>query len=231
METLCGNDDAAGGIGFAIGKRTLDEALSDESFTEIVRRAMRKNAIGNQMVDGDSTERTLMRMVWNALNTALTIGGRTFFLKDIPPADRRAEIGFVLDEKVVLGADLPPLGGRPRDGVFNGSIDLLVRPDGAGGRVYIVDWKTNTLDDYDEKSVTAAMEAAGYPLQFRLYSLAASRWLGEDALAGVAYLFVRGGECRDGRSGVYAHAADAAFMADCRTAVRAALPNSTTTGK
>ena len=231
MEMLCGNDDAAGGIGFAIGKRTLDEALADESFAEIVRRAMRKNAIGNQMADGDSTERTLMRMVWNALNTALMIGGRTFFLKDIPSADRRAEIGFVLDEEVVLGADLPPLGGRPRDGVFNGSIDLLVRPDGTGGRVYIVDWKTNTLDDYGEKSVAAAMESAGYPLQFRLYSLAASRWLGEDALAGVAYLFVRGGECRGGRSGVYARAVDAAFMDDCRTAVLAALPNSATTGK
>lgn len=231
MEALCGNDDAAGDIGFAIGKRTLDEALSDEAFAEIVRHAMRKNAIGNQTADGDSTERTLMRMAWNALNTALTIGGRTFFLKDIPSADRRAEIGFVLDEEKVLGADLPPLGGRPRDGVFNGSIDLLVRPDGVGGRVYIVDWKTNTLDDYGEKSVAAAMEAAGYPLQFKLYSLAASRWLGEGALAGVAYLFVRGGECRDGLSGVYARAADTAFMDDCRAAVLAALPNSATTGK
>ena len=228
MEALCGNDDAAGGIGFAIGKRTLDEVLSDEGFAGIVRRAMRRNALGNQMSGNDSTERTLMRMVWNALNTALTIGGRTLFLKDIPLADRRAEVGFVLDEETVLGAVLPPLDGRPRDGVFNGSIDLLIRPDGLGGRVYIVDWKTNTLDDYGEKSVTTAMEVAGYPLQFKLYSLAASRWLGEDALAGVAYLFVRGGECRNGRSGVYAHAVDAAFMDDCRTAVLAALPRSAT---
>ena len=231
MEALCGNDDTAGEIGFAIGKRALDEALSDEAFAEIVRRAMRRNAIGNQTVGGDSTERTLMRMAWNALNTALTIGGRTFFLKDIPLADRRAETGFVLDEEKTLGADLPQLCGRPRDGVFNGSIDLLVRPDGVGGRVYIVDWKTNTLDDYGEKSVAAAMEAAGYPLQFKLYSLAASRWLGEDALAGVAYLFVRGGESSAGQSGVYARAADAAFMDDCRAAVLAALPNSATTGK
>ena len=62
---------------------------------------------------------------------------------------------------------------------------------------------------------------------FKLYSLAASQWLGEDALAGVAYLFVRGGEFRDARSGVYARAADEAFMDDCRTAVLAALPHST----
>lgn len=228
METLCGNDDAAGEIGFAIGKRTLDEALSDDGFAEIVRRAMRKNALGNQMSDGDSTEQTLMRMAWNALNTALTIDGRTFYLKDIPSADRRAEVEFVLDEKTVLGADLPPLGGRSRDGVFNGSIDLLVRPDGVGGRAYIVDWKTNTLDDYGEKCVASAMEAAGYSLQFKLYSLAASQWLGENALGGVAYLFVRGGECRDGRCGVYARTADATFKDDCRASVLAALPHSAT---
>ena len=228
METLCGNDDESGETGFAIGKRALDEALSDEGFAEIVRRAMRRNALGNQTAGSDSTERTLMRMAWNALNTELAIGGRTFCLKDVPPGDRRAEVEFVLDEKTVLGEGLPPLGGRPRDGVFNGSIDLLVRPDGEGGRVYIVDWKTNTLDDYGEKGVAVAMEAAGYPLQFRLYSLAAVRWLGENALAGVAYLFVRGGECRDGRSGVYARAADAAFMDDCRKVVLAALPNSAT---
>ncbi len=227
METLCGNDDAAGEIGFTIGKRTLDAAMSDENFAEIVRHAMRANALGNQIADDDSTELTLMRMVWNALNTALAFGERTFFLKDIAPSDRRAEVEFVLDEENVLGADLPPLGGRPRDGVFNGSIDLLIRPDGEGGKVYIVDWKTNTLDDYGTQSVSAAMEAAGYPLQFKLYSLAASQWLGEDALAGVAYLFVRGGEFRDARSGVYARAADEAFMDDCRTAVLAALPHST----
>ena len=228
MEALCGNDEASGDIGFAIGKLALDEALSDESFAEIVRRAMRRNALGNQMAEGDSTERTLMRMVWNALNTAITIGGRTFFLKDVPVADRRAEVEFVLDEKTALGADLPSLGGRPRDGVFNGSIDLLIRPDGAGGPAYILDWKTNTLDGYGDESVEAAMESAGYPLQFKLYSLAASQWLGADSIAGVAYLFVRGGEQLGGRSGVYARAMDDVQMPDCRKAVLAALPNSAT---
>ena len=225
METLCGNDDAVGEVGFEIGKRTIDEALSDVGFAEIVRRAMRKNALGNQMADGDSTELTLMRMAWNALNTAVVIGGRTIFLKDIPVADRRAEVEFVLDEKTVLGADLPSLGCRPRDGVFNGSIDLLIRPDGVGGSVYILDWKTNTLDSYDVKSVSDAMAAAGYHLQFKLYSLAAGQWLGARSIAGVAYLFVRGGERRDHRSGVFACAMDGVLMADCRRAVVAALPN------
>jgi exodeoxyribonuclease V beta subunit len=184
---------------------------------------MRKNALGNQISGGDSTERTLMRMAWNALNTEIPFGGRSFFLKDVPAADRRAEVGFAIDERTVLGEALPALGGRPRDGVFNGSIDLLVRPGGAGSPVCIIDWKTNSLDDYGEQSVTAAMEAAGYPLQFKLYSLAASLWLGEAALGGVAYLFVRGGENAGGRSGVYARQADAALIDGCRKSVLAAL--------
>ena len=224
METLCGNGDSDGETGFAIGRRTLDEALSDENFAEIVRRAMRKNALGNQISGGDSTEMTLMRMAWNALNTEIPFGGRSFFLKDVPAADRRAEVGFAIDERTVLGEALPALGGRPRDGVFNGSIDLLVRPGGAGSPVCIIDWKTNSLDDYGGQSVTAAMEAAGYPLQFKLYSLAASLWLGEAALGGVAYLFVRGGENAEGRSGVYARQADAALIDGCRKSVLAALP-------
>ena len=123
-----------------------------------------------------------------------------------------------MDEGSVLGQDIPRSGGAIRDGAFNGSIDLLVRPDGRGGPVYVLDWKTNTLADYGEESVEAAMEAAGYPLQFKLYSLAVERWLGRGALAGVAYLFVRGGE-HGAASGVYARAMDTDLIMDCRKSV------------
>ena len=223
METLCGNDDAAGETGFAIGNRTLDEALADGKFADIVGGAMRKNALGDQKEGGDSTARTLMRMAWNALNTPISIGGRTIFLKNVAPSDRRAEVEFAIDESTALDDDLPRVDGKPRDGVFNGSIDLLIRPDGADGPVFILDWKTNSLDSYDAKSVAEAMGAAGYPLQFKLYSLAVGKWLGKDALAGVAYLFVRGGELRGGRAGVYARAMDVALRADCRAAVLGAI--------
>ena len=223
METLCGNDDAAGETGFAIGNRTLDEALADGDFAEIVGGAMRKNALGDQKEGSDSTMRTLMRMVWNALNTPISIGGRTIFLKDVAPSDRRAEVEFAIDEATALDADLTQVDGKPRDGVFNGSIDLLIRPDGADGPVFILDWKTNSLDAYDAKSVAEAMDAAGYPLQFKLYSLAVGKWLGKGALAGVAYLFVRGGELQGGSAGVYARAMDDALREDCRAAVLGAI--------
>ena len=226
METLCGNDEAAGDVGFSVGNLPLEEALSDAGkLMDIVRRAMRRNALGNEEAEGDSTERTLVRMIWRALNTCIDVGGRKILLKDVPFSDRRAEVECVMDEASVLGDDTPRFGGVLRDGAFNGKIDLLIRPDGKGGPVYVLDWKTNTIADYDETSVELAMEAAGYPLQFKLYSMVVARWLGREAIAGVAYLFVRGGEHGDA-SGVYARAMDDKMFADCRQSVLDAIPNS-----
>ena len=225
METLCGTNDATGKAGFAVGKLPLDEALADNGpLINLVRQTMRRNVLGNQENGDDSTERTLVRMVWCALNTRINIGERTIFLKNIEFANRLAEVEFVMDESSVLGADTPRVGNVVRDGAFNGKIDLLIRPDGKGGPVYVLDWKTNTLADYGEASVEAAMEAAGYPLQFKLYSLAVSRWLGREALAGVAYLFVRGGE-HGNESGVYARRMDDKMFEDSRQSVLNAVSN------
>ena len=69
------------------------------------------------------------------------------------------------------------------------------------------------------------MAEARYDLQFKLYSLAVRQWLGKDALGGVAYLFVRGGEDgTPGKVGIYAKAMGDALAADCRETVRKALP-------
>jgi hypothetical protein len=223
METLCAMDEKKGEAGFGVGAVPLDEALADGGqLMDVVRRAMRRNALDNQDGGGDSTELTLARMAWRALNTSIEIGGREIFLKDVRFADRLAEVEFVVDEAAVLGADTPRIGDTVRDGVFNGKIDLLIRPDGEGGPVYILDWKTNSLGDYGKLSVESAMEAAGYPLQFKLYSLAVARWLGRDALAGIVYLFVRGGE-HGSRSGVYARIMDDRALEDCRLGVLEAV--------
>ena len=99
--------------------------------------------------------------------------------------------------------DLP----EDRDGALNGKIDLLVRK---GEKVFVLDWKTNSLPDYGEASVNGKMDEEGYHLQYKIYSLAASEWLKPRGLklGGVAYLFVRGGEVGE-RSGVFAQEYDA----------------------
>ena len=232
METLCGNEDTESSPGFkSIGQGDLSALQNDfglereTPFVRIVRRIMRKHSANNRVKDGDSTERTLARMAWNVLNTPIRVGNETFFLRDIAAEDRRAEMEFVINEKTMLGERLPLLGGHERDGLFNGKIDLLVRPKGSEGSVFVIDWKTNSLDTFDDEKVAEAMTAAGYDLQYKLYSLAVNRWLGADRLGGVAYLFVRGGEHEGGRSGVFASAMRAGFIEDCLTAVVEALPN------
>ena len=232
METLCGNDDTDDAPGFvSIGRGTLDKlqdgfgAEEETPFVQLVRRIMRKHSIGNREKNGDSTERTLARMVWHALNTPITVGAKTFVLKDIDAGNRRAEMEFVIDEKSLLGDALPKLAGHERDGLFNGKIDLLVRPDGVNDPVFVIDWKTNSLDSFDDAKVAEAMVAAGYDLQYKLYSLAVRQWLGEGKLGGIAYLFVRGGEVSNGQSGVYAKPVSAQFFDDCLASVKEALPN------
>ena len=202
MEKLC---EASDGIGFEIGQKSEDEfkALINETddkkspLLELVRRRLSANGVANKKrdEDGETTASVIARMAWNALRTELDFwGNNKFKLCEIPLKDRKAEVNFVLDES--------NLGGVREEGAgaLNGSIDLLVsRDDG----YYIVDWKTNALDDYEDATVATAMDEAGYHLQYKIYTLAAEKWLGENAVKGVAYLFVRGGEVEDHPSGVF----------------------------
>ncbi len=126
----------------------------------------------------------------------------------------------------LLRAHLPPgdvLAGYPdrlKDpslqqdlrGYLTGSLDLVLRvraPDGTS-RYAVVDYKTNRLGGDDDRGLSSwhyrpaaladAMQAAHYPLQALLYSVALHRYLRwrqpgydpETNLAGVLYLFLRG---------------------------------------
>ena len=66
------------------------------------------------------------------------------------------------------------------------------------------------------------MEENGYPLQFKLYSLAVARWLSLAPLAGIAYLFVRGAD-EGGGCGVYSRRMDGKLFDDCIRSVFEAL--------
>ena len=214
METLCKNDAKDGSVDFTTAcNEKLKE--SDSPLMELIRASMRKESLTNHTGTGDSdapdtddsetadtTEKVLFRMVQNVLKTPIKIGEtEPFLLKDIPKKDRLAEVEFVIDEQNLL-TGLP----KDRDGVMNGKIDLLVR---IGDKVFVLDWKTNSLPNYEEAAVNEKMDEAGYHLQYKIYSLAASEWLKLRGLTlgGVAYLFVRGGEVGK-KSGVFVKAFD-----------------------
>ena len=205
MEALCKNSKEKGEVDFASGNENDFEKLVTETddkkspLLELVRRRLAANGVVNQVrkEDGETTASVIARMAWNALRTELDFGDNNKFkLCEIPLENRKAEVNFVLDESMLGGVR------GEGEGALNGSIDLLVRRDDG---YYIVDWKTNALDDYEDATVVTAMDEAGYHLQYKIYTLAAEKWLGENAVKGIAYLFVRGGETGTNASGKFVH--------------------------
>lgn len=203
MEALCKNDPKD--VDFTTACNSEMEK-DDSPLLALIRKFMHKYSLANRKGDdgfaGMTTEKVLLRMVQNVLKTPIKIGkAEPFLLKDISKKDRLAEVEFVVDEQELL-TGLP----KDREGALNGKIDLLVRK---GNKVFVLDWKTNSLADYKGNTVVEKMNEEGYHLQYKIYSLAAAKWLSPRGLAlgGVAYLFVRGGEVGK-ESGVFAQAID-----------------------
>ena len=229
METLCNNDDSDGKTpGFCtVGKaKKFADVGKDERFLNLIRKIMRRHQVESQEGEhGDTTERVLARMVWRALNVPIVIGGRPIVLRKIGTSNRRAELEFVVNRANVLGDD-GVANGPQSESTFNGKIDLLVRPDGRDGPVYILDWKTNSLPSYGTETLGRAMTASDYHLQYQFYSQAVRYWLRGAELGGVAYMFVRAGEKSErleGDAGVFVADAAAISQESCRAAIKNAL--------
>ena len=239
METLCNTDDEAdtAALGFCtVGNAKFADVAKDERFLNLIRKTMRRHQVESQKdKNGDTTESVLARMAWRALNVPIDIGGRTIVLRKIGTSNRRAELEFVVNRANVLGDDgVTDGGGRgatalpdpQSESTFNGKIDLLVRPKGRNGPVYILDWKTNSLPGYGTETLGRAMTASDYHLQYQFYSQAVRYWLHGAELGGVAYMFVRAGEkseSLEGDAGVFVADAAAISQESCRAAIKNAL--------
>lgn len=103
---------------------------------------------------------------------------------------------------------LPP---QQVEGLLTGFIDLVFE---AGGRFYVVDYKTNFLGNHPEAYVAHRLDQAmaehHYTLQGLIYSVAMSRFFeqrvpdwSEDRWGGILYLFVRGMRGRNAEDGVW----------------------------
>lgn len=110
------------------------------------------------------------------------------------------------------GLPLPTLAFRRLHGWLQGFIDLVFE---AGGRYWVIDWKSNHLgerpEDYAPAPLAAAMHEHGYHLQALIYQTALHRHLARRLpdydparhLGGTLYLFVRG--VRPGWAGAGIH--------------------------
>jgi len=93
---------------------------------------------------------------------------------------------------------------------INGAIDLIFL---AGDcKYYILDWKSNSLNDFSNKGMEEAMMHSGYHLQYYIYAVALKRWLEQTQenfdfkkqFGGAYYIFIRGvKEEADNFDGIY----------------------------
>ena len=137
-------------------------------------------------------------------------------LRDVAPADRLIELEFTYPLRPFTWRELSAVLADPThalpawlidasrrldtqlsSGYLKGFIDLTCRLD---GRHYIVDWKSNRLDDYAADSLAHEMAAEHYYLQALIYCVALHRYLrwrqpdyahARD-FGGALYLFLRG---------------------------------------
>ncbi len=151
----------------------------------------------------------VLRMLADVLHTPLPGG---FRLDSVAPARCLRELEFMLPAPRLGAAALtallrahgvavPVLAFGTLQGYLRGFIDLVFEH---GGRVYVLDWKSNHLGDtpadYAAPALARTMAEQNYGLQALLYAAAVHRALQqrqhgygyETHFGGVLYLFVRG---------------------------------------
>jgi exodeoxyribonuclease V beta subunit len=188
---------------------------------EPVQAALRDQGFASQS-DLDEGVPILTFLIGETLNAAMPEGTR---LAALAPEAMCVEMEFHFElAPVTVNAMLALLhahglvgerrgfGLRERlQGLMTGRIDLVYE---AGGRFYVLDYKSNQLPDYEPATLARAVRDSEYDLQYLLYTLALHRWLRfrlgasydiAQHLGGVRYVFCRGLDRDDpGAPGIYA---------------------------
>lgn len=142
------------------------------------------------------TERTeseilkeIAKMVWRAISIPLQKDWLA--LKEIACENYLKEVDFLFQQKIAAKARW-----------VTGSIDMVLR---IVDKYYILDWKTDSMEEYSQETMHKRVLESGYDKQYNLYSYGLYLWLqqavGEtmdmttfiqEKLGGVLYVFLRG---------------------------------------
>jgi exodeoxyribonuclease V beta subunit len=155
----------------------LHEIFEKEAFTEDAL----KNAVRGTLLEDFFEE--INSLVHLTLNAELKSQFATFTLKDIPPDKKAKEVEFLIDS-------------QGDNGFLTGFIDLIFEH---GDRFYILDYKSNALEDYTSKAIMQAMQENGYDVQESIYRDSLKKFLlkkdprpFEECFGGSFYIFLRG---------------------------------------
>jgi exodeoxyribonuclease V beta subunit len=121
----------------------------------------------------------IVEMVQQTITAPLIANGEFFTLAELNVKELQVEMEFLFSTEPHF---------------VKGFIDLVFKH---RGKYYILDWKTNWLDEYTESSMQKAMKVHDYELQAAIYAESLRRYLGvrdrfTDLFGGAFYFFVRG---------------------------------------
>ena len=165
-----------------------------------------------------NTPELIDQLLANTVNTVLANKHESFSLKDLDQQQCLKEMPFYLSMNTMDASlinsiliDCPtyqPLSEKTMCGYLTGFIDLICEHQ---GKYYVMDYKSNSLENYDQESLVQAMREHNYGLQYWIYTLVLHLYLQhrlpeynyEDHFGGVKYLFIRGMNEKIENSGVY----------------------------
>ena len=172
-------------------------------------RDMVESKLGGFREFSKETKEGLGRREWveNKINTILQkkLEGHAGELREID--NRVAELNFFMrSENINLKRIKEIMNDRIYDfetenlfaKYIKGAIDLVFL--GKDGKYYILDWKSNSLNEFSKGSMDVAMQEHGYHLQYYIYAVALKRWLEQthenfdfkEQFGGIYYIFIRG---------------------------------------
>lgn len=203
----------------------VHDLLENNAFIELARRkdiAVQRDRACQRY--GLKLERPALldELLQAVVATPLSETNTNFCLMNIPDRQCLKEMPFYLSMQTMDAAlindilhdaaAVQPLTAKQMCGYLTGFIDLICAyPDSGTSRYYVMDYKTNALQDYSPDSLTHAMREHNYGLQYWLYTVVLHRYLQtrlpdydyETHFGGVRYLFVRGMRPDQPMSGVY----------------------------
>ncbi|MCK5829009.1 MAG: exodeoxyribonuclease V subunit beta [Methylococcales bacterium] len=158
------------------------------------------------------------QLLTRTVNTVLSVGNDSFSLKNLEEQQCLKEMPFYLSMKTIDVSQInkilkedstfQPLSNKTLCGYLTGFIDLICE---VNGHYYVMDYKSNRLESYNQKLLTQSMREHNYGLQYWIYTLVLHQYLKsrlpnynyEQHFGGVMYLFVRGMDGTVTNSGVY----------------------------
>jgi ATP-dependent exoDNAse (exonuclease V) beta subunit len=209
---LPGGKRTGDALHLAIEELLLNDNINDamgkngEGLEKIVGRHLASNGILHEIerlsksgIEADERRIKAVACATKYVRCALTApldlpGGGTIEIAALDRTDRTPEMEFML-------------GVEPH--WVHGYMDLVfrIRHQAAKGhpyRYYVLDWKSDTVDVYDEQSLDKRVVDRHYDLQAKLYCHALDRFLGgvlrdeydpAENIGGAVYVFLRGFEC------------------------------------